>query len=171
MKTLIPFFVIFLTACSGIPKGLEPVSGFDARRYTGKWYEIARLENVFEDGLDQITAEYALNADGGLNVTNSGRNTGTGRREYAYGKAYFNISPDIGSLKVSFFGPFYGGYHIIELDKDSYGYAMIAGADRSYFWILARTPQLDEEVLKKLITRADQLGFATEALIYPAQQK
>ncbi|MBK8816997.1 MAG: lipocalin family protein [Methylococcaceae bacterium] len=169
MKTIILIIPILLMACAGTPKGLEPVTGFDATRYTGKWYEIARLKNIFEDGLDHITAEYNLNNDGGLNVTNSGRNIETGVREYAYGKAFFKESPDIGSLKVSFFGPFYGGYHIIELDKDKYRYVMIAGSDRSYLWILAREPTLDEAVLKRLIARADQLGFKTEELIYPAQ--
>lgn len=168
MKTLILIFSLFLSACAGIPEGIQPVTGFDAKRYVGKWYEIARLDNRFEDGLDQITAEYSFNNDGGLDVTNSGHNIESGKRKYAHGKAYFKETPDIGSLKVSFFGPFYGGYHIIELDKEAYGYSMIAGSDRDFLWILAREPKLDDAVLQRLIGKAKQLGFKTEALIFPA---
>jgi apolipoprotein D and lipocalin family protein len=96
--------------------------------------------------LEEIAAEYSLRGDGGVKVVNSGVNIESGKREFAEGKAYFIDKPDVGSLKVSFFGPFYGGYHIIDLDRENYGYAMIAGSDRDYLWILARTPKLDELV-------------------------
>ncbi|EGH1318850.1 hypothetical protein ID517_003722, partial [Escherichia coli] len=33
------------------PKGVQSITNFDANRYLGKWYEIARLENWFERGL------------------------------------------------------------------------------------------------------------------------
>ncbi len=50
-----------LVACKSPtpPKGVQPISGFDASRYLGKWYEVARLENRFERGLEQVTATYA----------------------------------------------------------------------------------------------------------------
>ncbi len=170
MKNLMLIVFATLAACAGVPEGLQPVAGFDAKRYTGKWYEIARLDNRFERGLDQITAEYNLSEDGGLHVVNSGRNTATNRREYAYGKACFTGSPNTGSLKVSFFGPFYGGYHIIELDKADYHYAMISGSGgRDYLWILARSPNLNGTVLNFLTAKAKTLGFDTSKLIYPAQ--
>lgn len=169
MKTLILILSLLMAACARIPEGLHPVAGFNAGRYTGKWYEIARLPNRFEQGLNQISAEYYLNGDGGLSVVNSGKNAKTGKREYAYGKAYFTGSPDIGSLEVSFFGPFYGGYHIIELDNANYNFVMISGSDRDYLWIMARSPKLDETVLNALIAKAKTLGFDTEKLIFPEQ--
>lgn len=43
----------------------------------------------------------------------------------AQGKAYFIGQADKGRLKVSFFGPFYGGYNIIELEKKDYAYSMV----------------------------------------------
>lgn len=169
MKLLILSIFSLFTACAGIPEGIEPVNNFDVNRYVGKWYEIARLDNRFERGLDQITAEYHLRDDGGLTVINSGYNIESGKQEFAEGKAYFTGSSDVASLKVSFFGPFYGGYHIIELDKDNYRYVMIAGSDRDYLWILSRTPKLDEAVLKNLIAKAKSLGFLTDTLIFPRQ--
>ena len=169
MKFNLLLMVAILTSCAGIPVGIEPVANFDVNRYLGKWYEIARTENRFEQGLDQITAEYSLRDDGGVHVINSGVDSETGQRQSADGKAYFIGSPDVGSLKVSFFGPFYGGYHIVDLDKQNYDYAMIAGSDRDYLWILARKPKLDQAVLQRLIENAKQLGFDTGQLIYPEQ--
>jgi apolipoprotein D and lipocalin family protein len=169
VKTTLLSCLLLLTACAGIPEGVEPVSGFDVQRYSGKWYEIARLDNWFEKGLDHITAEYNLNKDGSVSVTNSGFNGAEGKREVAYGKAYFIGNPNTGSLKVSFFGPFYGGYHIIELDRD-YGHALIAGSNRDYLWILARQPALDQVIVQKLLTKAASLGFDTTKLVYPKQQ-
>ena len=67
---------------------------------------------------------------------------------------------------MSFFGPFYGGYNILELDKDDYQYALIAGPDRSYLWILARSPELSEDVLSALVNKAKDLEFPVDELIY-----
>jgi apolipoprotein D and lipocalin family protein len=66
---------------------------------------------------------------------------------------------------VSFFGPFYGSYVVFELDKENYNYALISGPDKDYFWILARQPQLEPELLQRLIAQAKSLGFATDNLI------
>ncbi|WAK04207.1 lipocalin family protein [Methylobacter sp. YRD-M1] len=158
---------MLVSGCTGLPSGVEPVTGFELNRYLGKWYEIARLDHSFERGLTDVTAEYSLRDDGGVSVLNSGFNAETGQRQSAEGKAYFIESPDVGRLKVSFFGPFYGAYNIIALDKANYSYAMIAGPDRDYLWILSRTPKLDQKTLQALIDQAQSMGFATQNLIYP----
>ncbi len=167
IKKYLILFVFLLSGCSvGIPDGIEPVTGFEVNRYLGKWYEIARLDHSFERGLSNITAEYSLREDGNLRVLNRGYNIKKKKWQDAEGKAKFTGSSDIGRLKVSFFGPFYGGYNIIELDKQNYQHVMIAGNDRSYFWILSRTPKLAPEIQKRLITKARALKFPVEKLIY-----
>lgn len=156
----------FVTGCTGIPDGIEPVADFEIDRYLGTWYEVARFDHRFERGLSQVTAEYSLRDDGGIRVINRGYQAESREWKEAEGKAYFVGAPDVGRLKVSFFGPFYGAYNIFELDKQDYQYSMITGADRSYLWILARRPELDEGTLDRLVARAAELGFATEGLIY-----
>ena len=154
-----------LCACTGIPEGIEPVDDFELRPYLGTWYEIARLDHRFERGLSNVTATYTLRDDGGVNVVNRGYRASEGEWDSAEGKAYFIGDSDIGRLKVSFFGPFYGAYNIIELDRQNYGYSMVTGPNRSYLWILAREPSLSEPVMEHLIARAAALGFATDELI------
>ncbi|HBX39612.1 MAG TPA: lipocalin, partial [Marinobacter adhaerens] len=40
--------LIGMAGCTGLPEGIEPVSGFESDRYLGTWYEIARLDHSFE---------------------------------------------------------------------------------------------------------------------------
>lgn len=156
----------FLASCTGIPEGVEPVNGFELERYLGDWYEVARLDHRFERGLSDVSANYSRRADGGIDVLNRGYDAVAGEWREAMGKAYPSGEPGEGRLKVSFFGPFYGGYNIIELDRESYRYSLVAGPDRSYLWILARSPALDDAIVRRLVARARELGFATDELIY-----
>ena len=157
---------MLLAGCVGIPENIHPVDDFNAERYLGKWYEIARLDHSFERGLTSVTAEYSLRPDGGIRVDNRGYSTKEGKWKQAEGKAYFAARPDQGFLKVSFFGPFYGSYVILDLDHDHYSYALVCGPDRSYLWILARSPRMDDDLKKRLIDKAAAAGFDTNQLIY-----
>lgn len=159
---------VFLSACAGIPEGIQPVTGFQVERYLGKWYEIARLDHPFERGLEQVSAEYSQREDGDIRVLNRGFNTRQQKFEEAEGRAKFVGQPDVGQLKVSFFGPFYGGYNIVELDPN-YQYVLVAGNNRDYLWILARTSQLEAAVQQRLVAKAKSLGFATDQLIFVKQ--
>lgn len=162
----IMLIMLSLVGCAGIPEGIEPVRDIDIKRYLGKWYEIARLDHPFERGLSNITAEYDLRDDGGIRVINRGYNAAKQSWQEAEGRAKFVAGSDEGRLKVSFFGPFYGGYNIIALDKQNYQWVMIAGNDRSYLWILSRSPKLAPAVKQRLLDKAERLGFAVDELIY-----
>jgi len=154
-----------LAGCLGVPQGAEPVRGFELDRYLGKWYEIARLDHPFERGLSNVTAQYSLREDGGVRVVNRGFKTADGEWEEADGKAYFVDDPSVGMLKVSFFGPFYGAYNVIALDKQDYLWSLVVGPDTDYLWILSREPRLDKDIFDELVARANTLGFDTGQLI------
>ena len=71
---------------------------------------------------------------------------------------------DLGYLKVSFFGPFYGSYIVFELDKENYQYAFVSGPDTSYVWLLAREPQVPESIRNRFVERSTELGFELSEL-------
>ncbi len=169
LKILLLVITGLLSACTGVPEGVKPIDNFELQRYLGKWYEIARLDHSFERGLSRVTAEYSLLDDGAVRVINRGYSTEEGKWDRAEGKAYFVGAPNVGHLKVSFFGPFYGSYVIFELDKE-YDYAMVSGPNRSYLWLLARTPVVDESLKQRFIQRASMLGYAVDNLIWVDQQ-
>ncbi|MEO3992034.1 lipocalin family protein [Pseudocitrobacter cyperus] len=159
-----------VVACSSPtpPKGVTVITGFDANRFLGTWYEIARFDHRFESGLEQVTATYRLRDDGGLNVTNKGYNPDRGIWQKAEGKAYFTGDPSRAALKVSFFGPFYGGYNVIALDK-AYRHALVCGPDRDYLWILSRTPTISDEMKQQMLDVATRQGFDISKLIWVKQ--
>jgi apolipoprotein D and lipocalin family protein len=157
---------LILTSCTGLPDAVYPVNDFDINRYLGKWYEIARLDHSFERGLNKVSAEYALRDDGGVSVINRGFSNKTNDWKETEGKAYFVDDPSTGHLKVSFFGPFYGSYVVFELDEDEYQYAFVAGYNKSYLWLLSRTPDVNEDIMERFVKRSSELGFDTEALIF-----
>ncbi len=141
------------------------VSGFELERYLGTWYEIARLPNSFEKDLIKVTAEYTLRQDGRVRVVNRGIRPRDNKEKKAVGRAKFAAARNLGHLRVSFFGPFYSDYIIIELGQD-YEYALVAGGSHKYLWILARTAKIDTELRDKLVSRAAELGFAVDRLFF-----
>ena len=160
-----------LTGCSTRPPiGISAVTPFDVQRYQGHWYEVARLDHIFERGMTDVSATYQPQADGSLRVINRGFDAAKGEWREAIGKALFSAAPTTGSLKVSFFGPFYGGYHVAALDAD-YRWALVVGPDRGYCWILAREKQLDAAQREAIIARANGLGIDTSALIWVTHDK
>lgn len=157
--------VLVFTGCKSIPEGATPVSSFELNKYLGKWYEIARFDFKFEKNLNNTTATYSLNDDGDVKVVNRGYNYVEQEWDEAVGKAVFRDSSDIAALKVSFFGPFYAGYNVIALEGD-YQYALVAGKDLDYLWILSRTPTLPEEVKQRFLENAQSIGYDTSRLIW-----
>ena len=147
------------------PEGMTAVSPFDVQRYQGTWYEVARLDHSFERDMRDVTARYAVQADGSVQVLNRGFDMKKNDWREAIGKAKFIGDIQRASLKVSFFGPFYGGYHVIALDPD-YRWSMVVGPDRDYLWILARDKQLDPALKAQLLSQAQAFRLPTEQLIW-----
>lgn len=166
LKSLIILFVVLpLTACTGVPHKVQPVSNFELDKYLGEWHEIARLDHSFERGMNQVTATYSLRDDGGVKVVNRGYSEIEKQWSEAEGKAYFVDKNDEGYLKVSFFGPFYGSYVIFELEKENYQYAFISGPNLDYLWLLSRTPKVPESIIEKFFKMSKERGFNTSEII------
>ena len=168
-KLLSIISALVLSGCLGMPKLVKPVTGFELDKYLGKWYEIARLDHSFEKGLSQVTAEYSLRTDGGIQVLNRGFSVSQNKWKEAKGKAYFVNEESEGYLKVSFLGPFYGSYVIFELDHENYQYAFVSGPSTKYLWLLARTPSVEPWILEKFIAISNRKGFDTNGLIFVHQ--
>ena len=115
--------------------------------------------------MDNVTATYTARDDGGIDVLNRGYVRASGEWEEARGRAKFVGSREQGMLKVSFFGPFYGGYNVIDLDP-GYQLSLVAGPSRKYLWILAREPNPPRDAVDRVVKRAGELGFDTSALIW-----
>lgn len=166
MRLLSILLLLSIAGCVGIPENVKPVDNFKLEKYLGKWYEIARLEHSFERGLSKVTADYSLRDDGAVRVLNRGYSAEENSWKEAEGKAYFVKESDRGYLKVSFFGPFYGSYIVFGLDHENYQYSLVCGPDKSYLWILAREPEIKDDIRELLTKKAAAAGFDTGKLIF-----
>jgi apolipoprotein D and lipocalin family protein len=155
-------------SCVSIPKGAKAVTPFDREKYLGTWYEIARMDFTFEKNLDHVTATYTLNDDGSIKVDNKGYDYLTKKWKESIGKAKSAGANDEARLKVSFFGPFYAGYNVIEIDRN-YRYALIAGNNLKYLWILSREKTIPPNVKVEYLTKAKELGYDTDKLVWTKQ--
>lgn len=154
-----------LAACEATNKvNNSTVQTVDLNRYLGHWYEIAKYDHHFERDLEFAMAHYTLRDDGKIDVLNTGIKDG--RAKDAKGIAKTTGVP--GLLRVSFFGPFFGDYRIMMIDKN-YQYALVGGSTDKFLWILSRTPQLDETTLSLILAEADRRGYDTRKLIWVKQ--
>ena len=158
-------FFLLISCGSTIPDNAEAVQGFQKDKYLGKWYEIARLDFKYEEGLNNTTAHYSLNENGSIKVVNRGYDYEKEEWREANGKAKFVGEENIGMLKVSFFGPFYSGYNVIAIDQE-YQYALVAGESLKYLWVLSRETTIPEEIKKDYLKVAEEIGYQTSDLIW-----
>lgn len=163
------------SACNAADAPLETVSFVDLERYAGKWYEIARLEQRFQKGCINSTAEYSFRDDGDIRVVNRCELAGKNKVKEATGRAWvkdkqtnakLRVQFVLTGLKLSFLS---GKYWILNLAPD-YSHAMIGDPSRKYFWLLSRTPEMEDALLADLTAKAAALGFDTSAFIINADQ-
>jgi apolipoprotein D and lipocalin family protein len=162
--------VLIFNSCSTIPKGATAIQPFEIEKYLGKWYEIARMDFKYERGLNNTTAEYSVREDGRIKVDNKGYNPQTKEWKQAIGKAKFAGEQNVAMLKVSFFGPFYSGYNVIALDNE-YKYALVAGKNLNYLWILSRETIIPENIKQNYLKIAENLGYKTSELLWIEHDK
>ena len=164
------FLSVLLIGCSpSTTKRLDlpplvAVAEVDLQRYAGTWYEIASYPQRFQKGCHGTTATYTLNADGTIAVLNAcNKDAPDGPKVSAEGRARVPDPTKPGQLEVSFFGPFWGDYWVIDLDND-YRYAVVGQPSRDYLWILSRTPQIDAAVYEQILDRLTANHYPLEPL-------
>ena len=172
MKATILSLALFGLCTTAIAQKVDnsTITSFDLNRYLGKWYEIARFDHSFERDLVGSMAESSMRDDGKIKVLNSGHiKTLDGPYKESTGKAKVKKNGKPGQLQVSFFGPFYSDYYILDLAPD-YSYSVVGSSSPKYLWILSRTPQLASEQRSKILKNLQQRGYDTSKLIWVEQK-
>ena len=154
---------------------LPTVSKVDLKRYTGKWFEIARYPNKFQKKCaGNTSAHYTIKNDGKLEVINEClQNDGTINK--AKGEAKIVDKTTNAKLEVRFAPSFlsfipavWGDYWIIDLDE-KYQYAAIGDPKREYLWILSRTPKLGDATYQNILRRVEKMGYKPGKLVKTPQ--
>jgi apolipoprotein D and lipocalin family protein len=144
------------------PKQKLPASAivdpFNKEKYLGKWNELARLPNLIEKDLQDLTEEYTLKEDGTIKVVTRAFNASKNKPVEATGTIKFKGSETRGQLEVAYFLPIYLDYNILDIDDD-YQYALVSGSSKAYLWLLSRENAIPEEIKQRFLNKAATLGF------------
>ena len=160
-------FWVAMAALADAP--LSVVQEVDLDRYLGKWFEIASYPAWFAKNCTGVTAEYSRREEGGIRVVNRCRKGSLdGKLKEANGRAKVVDPLTNAKLKVSFFGPFWGDYWIVDLDSE-YRWAVVGEPKRKYLWILSRTPSLEEDTLEGILSRLSGMGYDADQLQWTPQ--
>jgi apolipoprotein D and lipocalin family protein len=159
------------------PPPLRVVSRVDLEKYSGKWYEIARLPNNFQSrcGSD-VVAHYTTRSDGRLNVINQCRKP-DGQIVQARGilrkagdqKNNAALQVRFAPAILSFLPNVWGDYWIIGIGPD-YTWSVVGVPDRRYLWILSRTPSMSASSYEQALEIGKGNGFDTSALVKTPQR-
>jgi apolipoprotein D and lipocalin family protein len=157
---------------------VRAVEELDLEKYAGRWYEIARLPNRFQnDCASDVTATYELREDGRIDVINRClRKNGEPMSATGVARLASKDGP-ASELKVRFapsfltFLPFvWADYWVIDLAHD-YSYAVVGHPNRDYLWVLSRTPQMVDDLYEEIIGRAGEQGFQVDRLVMTLQSQ
>ena len=156
--------IISLLSCKP-SKELHTVKEVDINRYCGKWYEIAKLPNRFQKGLECATATYTVKGNGKIEVFNQAYiSDNKAKMKNIKGTAWVPDANYPGRLKVRFFWPFSGDYYIMALDKQ-YSHVLVGAPSRKYLWILSRTKHLEDSTYNRLLEVANVNGFDVSKVV------
>ncbi len=137
----------------------RPSDNVDLSQYLGRWYELARYETPFEEGMEEVFTEYKARPDGRISITNSGLKNGHRRME-----AHATATPAApGQLRVSFVPFLSSAYNILAVDE-FYRHALVSNASGSCLWFLSRSPQIVPDSFEPMKREALRRGFDLSAL-------
>ena len=141
----------------------EPKKPVDLQRYTGRWYEVARLHNKIEDECVRAEADYIPRPDGGFTVTQ------TCVRASAKPKLYHAdmkvLDPGTNAkFRLTFFPFVWKDYWVLDYAPDN-RWVVLGEPTGKYLWLFSRKPGpfVDRAAL---VDRAKALGYDTSKLIY-----
>jgi apolipoprotein D and lipocalin family protein len=165
MRSFLLLAALVLSGCAQNPvfrhsQAPLPIAYVDLQRYSGLWHEQARLPNAFERGCQRAMAEYGRRADGLISV----RNTCTeanGAHRVAEGRARTAGEAGEGKLEVSFFGPFWAKYWVLER-ADDYAWSIVGEPEGRYLWLLTRAPTISPQDRAIFEARIRALGYRPE---------
>lgn len=142
----------------------DVVKDINLDKFSGTWYEIARLPNKHENDLVEVTSTFKRTDDGNYEVENSGyKGSHGGKRTRVKGEISIPDPRVAGAMKVKIW--FISiDYRVIDVDKENYQYALISSNSKKYLWIMSKQPVMEDEQFATLVDRARDKGFDVDQL-------
>jgi apolipoprotein D and lipocalin family protein len=168
--------VAALEATDPSPGPVPVVAALDPLRYSGTWFELARLpDGDMRRCAGDVTATYGLRADGRYDVVDRCVRR-DGSIDIARGEARAREGDRTGAkLEVNFLPHFmrslsvgWGEHWVVAVDPD-YRLAVVSDPERSELRVLSRVPEFEPQRLAPLMDRLRSQGFAVDHLVRTPQ--
>jgi apolipoprotein D and lipocalin family protein len=92
-----------------------------------------------------------------MSATGAARQVGEAKLKVRFAPAWLSWLPMV-----------WGDYWVIDL-ADDYSWAAVGEPGRKYFWILSRTPDMEEGVFQGIVERAEKQGYDLAGLVRTGQ--
>jgi apolipoprotein D and lipocalin family protein len=147
---------------------VEPTGRIELSQMMGRWYEVARVPNVLQDGCQAGASDWTPQANGFAVVQSCRKNSPTGPLKTWKAKATVSDPRTNAKLKMSFFGGVVSQNYVVVEHRAEQGWLVLATADGKYLWLMSQKPILPAAIKTQAIARIRQLGFDTARLEFPA---
>ncbi len=159
-----------LTGCATDMPELAAVEYVDLERFMGDWYVIANIPTFVEKGAHNAIENYSINDDGSIATRFTFRKDGFDGKEKEYNPKGFVTDTESNAVwGMRFVWPIKADYRIISLDED-YSVTVVGRNKRDFVWIMARDPQIPEQLYDELVEFIVLNGYDASKLRRVPQQ-
>jgi apolipoprotein D and lipocalin family protein len=169
MKILLMMILLLLPLQA---ETLKPVDYVDPKKFSGLWYETARLYNSYQEDCVASTVEYVLQDDNEYEVYNRCFEKRIGGELVAYeGSAKSPLEPsNMSQIDMTYYWFFTKRYGVYYLDE-TYESAIVANEAFDQLWILSRKPNIETEKLEKILALLDNTIDLKKLIFTPQDGK
>lgn len=154
----------------GTPEGVVPLQPFTPARLAGRWYELARIDHAWQQGLVATTFDYVPEPGGAVRVLQRGYSQGARRWREAWGSLRPLHGAPLAHGQLSFLWPLRTSHIVFALDEDGQ-HALVCGPTHNDLWVLSRTPGVKAATRAALLQQAQDAGFDTQRLHWVDQRR
>ena len=141
------------------PNCAQTVSSVDLKRYMGRWYVVAAIPNFLGRNNLASSDTYTLNSNGRIEIEFTFRKGSFSAPEKTrHGRAVVSDTQTSAEWKVRFNWPFTFPYLVLDPDSE-YQWAVVGTPNRKFLRVLARKPQIPDDLYARILGRLAYKDF------------
>ncbi len=162
--------LIGMAACASAISGAalaeapQPTKPVDISRYSGRWFELARLHNRIEENCISATADY-IDKGESVQAVETCRHAPPSPDKVYHASVKIMDPGENAKLRLTFFPFVYKDYWVLDHAND-YSWAILGEPTGKYLWIFTRAPEPPPAERTAVLARARALGYDISKLIF-----
>ena len=145
----------------------QSVAHLELAQMMGRWYEVARVPNVIQNGCQAGASDWVAQSWGFAVVQSCHKGGPDGPVSVWKAKATVADPATNAKFRMSFFGGVVTQNYVVIEHRPDQGWLALATADGKYLWLMSQKPTLPAPVRAQAVARIRQLGFDVNRLEFP----